>query len=292
MSRKSAANFLTAVLLAAFMTSCTQSEENAETLSAEATALTSSTSESKIAAVETDIAESEAAEGEASYTTEKETETNETTESEVTEEDTTTHVKTETEISIESETTTSAPITTTEVKDAIVTTAAPVVTTTAATTTTVTDTTATTTAAVTTEAEQLANIDLKLTFGYEGSTFTLHLYDNDTALAIARHVGTADWNLPIYHYDDYENWEYFQYYDIPSHYEIPDGSDKVKSEKGGEVYYSHPNRIILFYNDAEIEGTYTKIGYFDYTDDFVTAVEENPVLEGWGNKIVSISSAD
>jgi len=48
----------------------------------------------------------------------------------------------------------------------------------------------------------------------------------------------------------------------------------VTSEKAGEVYYSDPNRIVLFYRDAEITGEYTRIGTFDATDDFVAAVEE------------------
>ncbi|MCI9047248.1 MAG: hypothetical protein HFG71_08225 [Hungatella sp.] len=30
------------------------------------------------------------------------------------------------------------------------------------------------------------------------------------------------------------------------------------------------------------------VGYFDATEEFVSAVEDNPVLEGWGNKIVVI----
>ena len=38
--------------------------------------------------------------------------------------------------------------------------------------------------------------------------------------------------------------------------------------------------------DAEVIGEYTKVGYFDDTEEFKAAVEENPVLEGWGNKIV------
>ena len=45
---------------------------------------------------------------------------------------------------------------------------------------------------------------LTVRFGHGGDSFDLYLEDNDTAAAIARHVGTADWNLPIYHYDDYE----------------------------------------------------------------------------------------
>ncbi|MBO5472796.1 MAG: hypothetical protein J6A08_03285 [Lachnospiraceae bacterium] len=140
--------------------------------------------------------------------------------------------------------------------------------------------------------QDAAATDLIVRFGDTGEAFTLHLYDNETAAAIARHVGTADWRLPIYHYDDYENWEVMQYYDIPSRYEIPSNPESVTTEQAGTVYYSEPNRIILFYQDAEVSGEYTPVGYFDYTEDFVTAVEENPVLEGWGNKIVQISDSE
>lgn len=134
--------------------------------------------------------------------------------------------------------------------------------------------------------------ELEVKFGHEGDPFTLHLYENETAAAIARHVGTTNWQLPIYHYDDYENWEVMQYYDIPSRYEIPSEPETVTSEKAGEVYYSEPNRIILFFGDAEVSSEYTRVGYFDYTEEFKNAVENNPVIEGWGNKIVLINSMD
>lgn len=134
--------------------------------------------------------------------------------------------------------------------------------------------------------------ELTARFGYEGKSFTMHLYDNDTAAAIARHVGTSDWNLPIYHYDDFDHWEVMQYYDIPSRYEIPSAPEKIAEEKAGEVYYSEPNRIILFYQDAEVSAEYTPVGYFDPTEEFVDAVENNPVLEGWGNKIITISAGN
>ncbi len=140
-----------------------------------------------------------------------------------------------------------------------------------------------------TEGAAQAATELTVRFGDEGDSFTMHLYDNDTAAAIARHVGTSDWRLPIYHYDDYDNWEVMQYYDIPSRYDIPSDPEEVTTEAAGTVYYSEPNRIILFYQDGEVSAEYTPVGYFDYTDDFLRAVEENPVLEGWGNKIVCIS---
>lgn len=134
--------------------------------------------------------------------------------------------------------------------------------------------------------------ELLVTFGDSGNSFTMHLYENNTAQAVAGHVGTADWRLPIYNYDNYEGWEYFQYYDIPSRYEIPSNPEIITSAKAGEVYYSEPNRIILFYQDAEISEEYTPIGYIDSSEEFVEAVEENPVLEGWGNKIVLISDGE
>lgn len=120
----------------------------------------------------------------------------------------------------------------------------------------------------------------------------MQLEDNDTARAVAYHVGTSDWRLPIYNYDDFEGWEYMQYYDIPSRYEIPSNSETITSVQAGEVYYSEPNRIVLFYHDAEVTGEYTKVGNIEATDKFITAVEENPVLEGWGNKIVLISDGE
>lgn len=149
-----------------------------------------------------------------------------------------------------------------------------------------------TTEADTEESETPSVTELYVRFGDEGEVFTLHLYDNETAAAIARHVGTADWRLPIYHFDDYENWEVMQYYDIPSRYEIPGDPEQVTAEQAGTVYYSEPNRIILFYQDAEVSGEYTPVGTFDATEEFVSAVENNPVLEGWGNKIVQISASE
>ena len=133
----------------------------------------------------------------------------------------------------------------------------------------------------------LSGTTLTLRFG-GGEEFTINMYDNDTANKIAEYVGTAAWQLPIYHYDDYDGWESFQYYDIPSHYDIPDGSQSVTSQKAGAVYYSHPNRIILFYQDANISSEYTPVGYIDFSQDLVDAVENNPVVEGWSNKLVFI----
>lgn len=131
--------------------------------------------------------------------------------------------------------------------------------------------------------------ELAVRFGDDGEPFRMHLEDNDTAKAIAGYVGTSDWRLPIYDRDDDIDYSVMEYYDIPDRYEIPAEPEIVTEAKAGDVFYSDPNRIVLFYRDADISEEYVKIGTFDATDEFVSAVENNPVLEGWGNKIIQIS---
>ncbi len=140
--------------------------------------------------------------------------------------------------------------------------------------------------------EQMAgsgNGQLEVRFGDDGEAFMMTLLDNETAEVIAGYVGTSDWRLPIYERDADADYSVLQYYDIPSRYEIPSAPETVTEAKAGDVFYSDPNRIVLFYHDAEVSAEYTKIGTFDATEEFITAVEENPVLEGWGNKIIRIS---
>ena len=139
------------------------------------------------------------------------------------------------------------------------------------------------------QATESGGTQLEVRFGDSGEPFMMTLLDNETAAAIARYVGTSDWRLPIYERDADADYSVLQYYDIPSRYEIPSNSETVAEAKAGDVFYSDPNRIVLFYHDAEISAEYTKIGTFEATEEFITAVEENPVLEGWGNKIIQIS---
>jgi len=137
--------------------------------------------------------------------------------------------------------------------------------------------------------EATAETDVAVQFGNQSETFIFHPENNDTAAELVRNIGSSGKNLPIYHFDDFEGYEYMQYYDVPSSYTIPSEPENVTAPKAGEVYYSEPNRVILFYRDAQIEGDYTKIGTIENTEGLADAVENNPVLEGWGNKIISLN---
>ncbi|MEY8321317.1 cyclophilin-like fold protein [Lachnospiraceae bacterium 46-61] len=127
---------------------------------------------------------------------------------------------------------------------------------------------------------------LSVRFGAD--TFTLILENNETASYLAAFAETSEMNLPVYHFDDFDGYEYMQYYQIPSRYEIPTKLTRVTSAKAGEVYYAD-NKVILFYQDADIDENYIKIGTIEDTTGLQTAVEQNPVVEGWGNKVISIS---
>lgn len=130
--------------------------------------------------------------------------------------------------------------------------------------------------------------DVEVRFGYDGDPYILHMYDNDTAVALVRALGDTSTNLPIYNYEGFEGSEYMQYYDIPGRYEISASPETITDVKAGEVYYSHPNRVVLIYRDAQMAGEYTPVGYIDTDASFTDVVDQNPVLEGWGNKIISV----
>jgi len=135
-------------------------------------------------------------------------------------------------------------------------------------------------------AEPTRQAALSVKFGYDGEQFVMAVEDNATTKFLMQYLGTESLNLPIYHDGEYEGYES---YEIPSHYKIPDNAKAVTSVKAGEVYYAD-NQILLYYEDANISGEYTKIGTIENTNGLKKAVEENPTLEGWGNKIISLQA--
>lgn len=141
------------------------------------------------------------------------------------------------------------------------------------------------------ESEEGDTDQLEISFGADSKIFTVVLADNLTAAELVKNLDEGGMNLPIYHFDDFENYEVMQYYDIPNRFEIPSESETVTSEKAGDLYYMAPNRIVLFYQDAEITGEYTKVGSMEDVEGLKAAVEDNTVVPGWGNKIITVNRA-
>lgn len=137
--------------------------------------------------------------------------------------------------------------------------------------------------------ETFSGKTLNVKLGYEGKTYVLELFNNQTAEDIYNHVSLATWNLPIYEFSGYDNADKYQYYDIPSRYKVTSNPESINIEQVGDVYYSEPNRMIMFFRNAEIPVNYTKVGKIKIDNDFTKNVEENPTLQGWGNKMIIIS---
>ena len=129
---------------------------------------------------------------------------------------------------------------------------------------------------------------MTMQFGYDGPIYTLEMENNDTAATLADYAARGEYNLPIYTYENYENEDVLQFYDIPSRYEIPDEAQHYTEEKAGELYYSYPNRVILFYQDAQIEADYTKIGTLTTTEGLVDAVRDNEPLRDWNCLVIPV----
>ncbi len=126
-------------------------------------------------------------------------------------------------------------------------------------------------------------------FGDESDVYTVHFYDNDTAVALYRAIPENGLNLPIYTFDGYEGWEVMTFYDIPSRFDIPAEPVRYESQQSGQLYYSAPGRLMLFYGDTEMPGDYVLVGYIEDSEAFRDDVANNQPLEYWGNKLIMVS---
>lgn len=120
-----------------------------------------------------------------------------------------------------------------------------------------------------------------------------HIYDNDTAVELARNIGSGGKRLPVYNYDDFEGSDRMILYDIPSYHEIPDSETvAVTSVKAGEIYYSHPNRVNLYLEDMEVQGDFTPIGYLEDVEGLVEEYSTSRVLENYDCKVIPVYYMD
>ncbi len=133
---------------------------------------------------------------------------------------------------------------------------------------------------------------MEIQLGYNGQTvYRMQLYDNVTAQELYRDIGETHYNLPIYHYNDFEQADVIQYYDLPTRYSYTvEDAQEVGEVKAGEVYYSDPNRIILVYRDTTLEGEYVPIGKVEIDDPekFAQEMEDSEVLEYWECKVIPV----
>lgn len=135
-----------------------------------------------------------------------------------------------------------------------------------------------------------ANDDLQIRFGRSGNNwYRIEMANNKTARGIASTVSDTSWNLPIYTYKNYKHDDVLQYYEVSEEYQFASNPQHITSEKAGEIYYQkNTNRVILFFNNANVPGNYTYVGKIKNTNGLADAVKNNPKVKGWDNTIVSV----
>lgn len=142
------------------------------------------------------------------------------------------------------------------------------------------------------ESSDTEDMIMEIQLGYNGQTvYRVQLYDNVTAQELYRDIGERHYNLPIYHYNDFEQADVIQYYDLPSRYSYTvEDAQEVGEVKAGELYYSDPNRIILVYRDTTLEGEYVPIGMVEIEDpeNFAKEMEDSEVLDYWNCKVIPV----
>lgn len=138
----------------------------------------------------------------------------------------------------------------------------------------------------------LPNLAIRFGETEDRPVYEIQLEDNEVSLQFVRILQKREQTIPIYVFDGSENTDVLQYYDIPSRYNIPNGSPvSVDRENAGDVYYSAPSRIMIFYRDAELPGNYVKVGTVTTVEGLEDAVNSNP-LDAWENKRVMVSIAE
>lgn len=143
------------------------------------------------------------------------------------------------------------------------------------------------------DAQEVPSMDempqVEVRFGTSGTPFLFAPEKNETSLYLVRNITSSGRNLPIYSYEGYEGDDVMQYYDVPSRFDVPSEPSRVTSEKAGEVYLSAPNRVMLFFEDAQMEGEFTYLGRIEDTTGLANAVRDNPTVPGYSNKIIAVS---
>ncbi len=83
------------------------------------------------------------------------------------------------------------------------------------------------------------------------------LYNTETNRRLVSEIQRNPWlQLSCYDVDGT-----YKYYDLPRNY--PTNTETIQSVKAGEILMDGSDRILLYYQDAELNGEYTKIGYFE-----------------------------
>lgn len=102
--------------------------------------------------------------------------------------------------------------------------------------------------------------------GVDGPVFNATLYDTDTSDYLISQIRGETMLLPL----SYDQEGVAKYYDMPQ--KAPEHAEQVESVRAGEILLDGGDRLIVYYQNTEVNGSYTKVGQIEDPAGFAQAV--------------------
>lgn len=122
---------------------------------------------------------------------------------------------------------------------------------------------------VTSDSATEALPNLQVTFN--DAEYTMVYYPSTTAEYLVNQIPSLSMLMP----PSYDMDGLYKYYDMPR--PAPANEEEITSVSAGEVLMDGTDRLILYYQDAEITGSYTRVGYFTDTTGLAEALGDGDV---------------
>lgn len=102
--------------------------------------------------------------------------------------------------------------------------------------------------------------------GLSGPVFNATLYETNTSEYLVSQIRGDTMLLPY----SYDQNGVMKYYDMPS--KAPEDEEAVEAVSAGDILLDGGDRLIVFYQDATLSGSYTRVGYIEDPAGFAEAV--------------------
>lgn len=107
---------------------------------------------------------------------------------------------------------------------------------------------------------------LGIGIGTNGPVYNATIYNNDTGKYLLSQITGNTMLLP----SSYDQDGVLKYYDMPRN--APTNPEEIEDVKAGEILLDGGDRLLLFYEDTNYSGNFTKVGYIEDVSGFASSV--------------------
>lgn len=110
--------------------------------------------------------------------------------------------------------------------------------------------------------QEIANVEISV----NNVTYTVIMEDTPTGRALVSRLPSTSMRLPA----SYDRDGVLKYYDMPN--EVVSDPEEITTVSAGELLLDGNDRLLLFYQDTEAVGTYTRVGRIENSEGLAEAV--------------------